>query len=96
MEDFVFDSKTSQPLAASFMDYCLPKADDVSFFGSGTHEVLTQLNPLGIKSGGEAGTTPALGCYMNALVDALKPLGIKYVEMPATPRRVWEAIQTSH
>jgi len=95
-EDFVFDSKTSQPLAASFMDYCLPRADDVPFFGSGTHEVLTQLNPLGIKSGGEAGTTPALGCYMNALVDALKPLGIIDIEMPATPRRVWEAIQMSH
>jgi len=93
VEDFVFDPETAQPLAASLMDYGLPRADDVPFFDTATHEVLTALNPLGVKSGGEAGTTPALGCYMNAVADALGPLGVKDVEMPATPLRVWQAIQ---
>ena len=56
------------------------------------HEVLTPMNPLGIRSGGEAGTTPAPGAILNAVVDALKEYGVRDVEMPATPLRVWEAI----
>lgn len=93
VEDFVFDPETGQPLAASLMDYGLPRAEDVPFFVTGTHEVLTKLNPLGIKSGGEAGTTPALGAYMNAVADALGPLGVVDVEMPATPHRIWQSIR---
>ncbi|MEK9685118.1 MAG: xanthine dehydrogenase family protein molybdopterin-binding subunit [Rhodospirillaceae bacterium] len=93
MEEFVFHPETAQPLSATFMDYCLPRADDVPFFISETHEVLTNMNPLGIKSGGEAGTTPALGCYMNAILDALTPFEVRDLRMPATPQRVWQAIR---
>jgi carbon-monoxide dehydrogenase large subunit len=92
-EDFVFDPKTGQPLTASLMDYCLPRASDMPFFETECHEVLTPMNPLGIRSGGEAGTTPAPGAILNAVVDALKDYGVRDVEMPATPLRVWEAIQ---
>jgi len=91
-EDFVFDPKTAQPLTATLMDYCLPRASDMPFFKTECHEVLTPMNPLGIRSGGEAGTTPAPGAILNAVVDALKEYGVRDVEMPATPLRIWEAI----
>jgi len=94
-EDFVFDPKTAQPLTASLMDYCLPRAIDMPFFATECHEVLTPMNPLGIRSGGEAGTTPAPGVILNAVVDALKEYGVRDVEMPATPHRIWQAIQGS-
>jgi carbon-monoxide dehydrogenase large subunit len=92
-EEFVFNPATAQPLAASLMDYALPHADEVPSFTSACHQTLTPMNPLGIRSGGEAGTTPALGAILNGIVDALKDLGVKDVEMPATPLRVWQAIQ---
>jgi len=92
-EDFVFDPKTAQPLTATLMDYCLPRAMDMPYFTTECHEVLTPMNPLGIRSGGEAGTTPAPGAILNAVVDALKDYGVRDVEMPATPLRIWEAIQ---
>lgn len=91
-EDFVFDPESAQPRTASLMDYCLPRADDMPFFTNECHEVLTPMNPLGIRSGGEAGTTPAPGAILNAVVDALKEYGVRDVEMPATPLRIWEAI----
>jgi len=75
------------------MDYCLPRAMDMPYFTTECHEVLTPMNPLGIRSGGEAGTTPAPGAILNAVVDALKDYGVRDVEMPATPLRIWEAIQ---
>lgn len=94
-EDFVFHPDTGQPLTASLMDYGLPRAADMPYFTTECHEVLTPMNPLGIRSGGEAGTTPAPGTILNAVVDALKDYGVRDVEMPATPRRIWEAIHGS-
>ncbi len=94
-EDFVFDPETGQPLTASLMDYCLPRAADMPFFVNECHEVLTPMNPLGVRSGGEAGTTPAPGVILNAVVDALKEYGVRDVEMPATSFRIWSAIQAA-
>ena len=77
----------------SFMDYCMPRADDLPFFATEGNEVITKGNPLGVKGGGEAGTTGALAVVMGAIVDALAPYGITELQMPATPERVWRAIQ---
>ncbi len=71
------------------MDYAMPRADNFPSFKIGFNEVLCKTNPMGIKGAGEAGTVGALGCVTNALVDALKDLGIRHVEMPATPERLW-------
>ena len=94
-EDFVFDPDTGQPLAATLMDYALPLAADMPNFTTECHEVLTPMNPLGIRSAGEAGTTPALGCILNGVVDALRGLGVKDVEMPASAHNIWKAIQAA-
>ena len=88
-----YDRQSGQMLSGSFMDYCMPRADDVPFFEITTNEVPTPTNPLGSKGAGEAGTVGALPAVMNAINDALKPLGIRHFEMPATPMRVWQAIK---
>jgi aerobic carbon-monoxide dehydrogenase large subunit len=92
-EDLTYDRETGQLLAGSFMDYAMPRADDVPMFEVDGYEVPTQVNPLGAKGVGEAGTVGALPALMNAVVDALSPLGVRHVDMPVTPARVWEAIQ---
>ena len=92
MEDFVYDSESGQALAGSFMDYCMPRADDLCLFDVESNPVPTATNPLGVKGAGEAGTVGALPVVMNAVVDALSPLGIRHIDMPATPERVWRAI----
>ena len=90
-----YDGETGQLLSASLMDYAMPRADDVPSFSTEISEVPSPTNPLGIRAGGEGGTTPALAAYVNAIVDALADLGVRHVEMPATPERVWRAIQDS-
>jgi len=95
MERCFFDEETAQPYAGSFMDYALPRADDMPFFSVTYHEVLSPQNPLGVKSGGESGTTPAPAVIINAVVDALYDLGVRDIEMPASPHRVWQAIQAT-
>ncbi len=92
LEDFVFDPDSGQALTASLMDYAMPHAADMPSFRTGVHEMLSPTNPLGIRSGGEAGTTPAPGAILNAVADALRPLGVDDVEMPATPHNIWQAI----
>jgi len=82
-------------LAASFMDYAMPRADDVPTFKTALSEVPSPTNPLGVRSGGEGGTTPALAAVINAIVDALSEFGVTHIEMPATPERVWRAIQAT-
>jgi carbon-monoxide dehydrogenase large subunit len=82
-----------QMLTASFMDYQMPRADEYPEFRLATREVPTAVNPLGAKGVGEAGTVGALGAAMNAINNALAPLGIRHFDMPATPGRVWAAIQ---
>jgi carbon-monoxide dehydrogenase large subunit len=91
-EQIVHDRETGQMLTASFMDYQMPRADDLPDFQLVTREVPTKVNPLGAKGVGEAGTVGALAAVMNAVNDALAPLGIRHFDMPATPNRVWAAI----
>lgn len=84
-----------QILTASFMDYGLPRATDVpdcELLAQGTP---TTNNPLGVKGAGEAGTIGALPCIMNAVINALAPLGVRHMDMPATPQRVWQAIRNA-
>ena len=92
MENTVYD-EAGQLIAGSYMDYTMPRADDVPSFAFGSHPVPAKTNPLGAKGCGEAGTTGALPAVMNAVVDALhREKGITHMDMPATAERVWEAL----
>jgi len=93
MERIVYERESGQLLTASFMDYAMPRAADLCNFDVGSNPVPTKLNPLGAKGAGEAGTVGALPVAICAVLDALAPLGVKDLEMPATPERVWRAIQ---
>src|SRR5947209_12110863 len=95
MEDIRFDPDSGQLLTGSFMDYAMPRADTLSAIDCEDHPVPTQTNPLGVKGAGEAGNVGALPAIGNALVNALSPLGIRHIEMPATPERLWRAMQAS-
>ena len=75
------------------MDYGLPRASDLPGLGFESHPVPARTNPLGAKGCGEAGCAGSLPAVMNALVDALSELGITHIDMPATPLRIWQAIQ---
>jgi carbon-monoxide dehydrogenase large subunit len=85
--------ESGQVLAGSFMDYAMPRANDVPFFDVDAHEVPTRVNPLGAKGVGEAGTVGALPALLNAVNDALAPLGVRHLDMPVSPERVWQAIR---
>ena len=93
LENCVYEPETGQLLTGSFMDYCLARADDLPSFKVALNEVPTPGNTLGVKGGGEGGTTPALGVVINAIVDALSPYGVRHIDMPATPEKVWRAIR---
>ena len=93
MENAHYDRESGQMLAASLMDYQLPRAADVPFFKTEISEIPATSHPLGLRPAGEGGTTPALGVAINAIVDALAEFGVEHVEMPATPLNVWRAIQ---
>jgi carbon-monoxide dehydrogenase large subunit len=93
MEDIRFDADSGQLVTGSFMDYAMPRADDLSAIEVKSNIVPTKTNPLGVKGAGEAGTVGALPAVANAIVDALAPLGVRHVEMPATPERIWRAIR---
>lgn len=95
LEQSYVDPSTGQPLCGSFMDYGMPRAGDVPHFATEIVEVLSPTNPLGIKAGGEGGTTPALSAVVNAVVDALRPLGVRDIKMPLTPFAVWQAIEAA-
>jgi aerobic carbon-monoxide dehydrogenase large subunit len=82
-----------QLLAASFMDYAMPRADILPSFTTAISEVPTPTNKLGVRGAGEGGTTGALGAVVNAVVDALAEFGVTHIEMPVTPERIWRAIQ---
>jgi carbon-monoxide dehydrogenase large subunit len=92
-EELSYDPTTGQLLAGSFMDYAMPRADDMPTFDVDSHEVPTAVNPLGAKGVGEAGTVGALPALLNAVNDALAPFGVRHLDMPVTPERVWRAIQ---
>ncbi|MEE2980150.1 MAG: xanthine dehydrogenase family protein molybdopterin-binding subunit [Pseudomonadota bacterium] len=91
-ERTVFDPATGQMLSGSFMDYTMPRADDMPPLATGTVEVPSLNNPLGVKGAGEGGTIGAPPAVMNAIIDALRPLGIDHLDMPATPEVVWRAV----
>src|SRR5262249_14235075 len=93
LEQCFYDARTGQLLSASFMDYAMPRADVLPFFDTGMSEVPTPTHPLGIRPAGEGGTTPALAVTINAIVNALREFGVRHVEMPATPERIWRAIR---
>jgi aerobic carbon-monoxide dehydrogenase large subunit len=94
-EHLVYDGGTAQLVTGSFMDYTMPRADDLPLFVVDSHEVPTKVNPLGAKGVGEAGTVGALPALMNAVNDALAPLGVRHLDMPVTPERVWRAISSA-
>ena len=95
LEECRYDAESGQLLSASFMDYAMPRADCFPEFDTALSEVPSTTHPLGIRAGGEGGTTPALAAAINAIVDALSALGVTHIEMPATPERVWRAIQAA-
>jgi len=92
-ESCAIEPRSGQPLSGSFLDYGMPRADNLPPFKTRIVEVLSPRNPLGIKAGGEGGTTPAPAVVVSAILDALAPLGVRDVEMPATPFAVWQAIR---
>jgi carbon-monoxide dehydrogenase large subunit len=95
MEEVAYDPESGQLLTGSFMDYCLPRADNFAAIEVLSRPVPTRLNPLGAKGAGEAGTVGALPAVMNAVLDALAPLGVTDLDMPATSEKVWRAIRAA-
>jgi carbon-monoxide dehydrogenase large subunit len=95
MEQVVYDGESGQLLTGSFMDYAMPRASDFCDIAIESSPVPTQLNPLGAKGAGEAGTVGALPAVVNAVMDALAPLGVRELDMPASPERVWQAIRAA-
>jgi len=91
-EHTVYD-EDGQLLTATFMDYAMPRADDIPMIDFHTEVIPSTANPLGMKGCGEAGTVGALGAVANAVQDALWPLGVRKVDLPFTPNRVWHMIQ---
>ncbi len=96
MENVAFDAESGQMLSASFTDYAMPRASDLPLhYELDFIDVPAKTNPLGVKGIGEAGCVGAPPAVMNAILDALRPRGVKHLDMPATPRRVWEALRNS-
>jgi carbon-monoxide dehydrogenase large subunit len=93
MEQVIWDRESGQLLTASFLDYAMPRADSLSDVEVKSNPVPTKFNPLGAKGAGEAGTVGAMPVVMNAIMDALAEVGVKELDMPATPDRVWRAMQ---
>jgi carbon-monoxide dehydrogenase large subunit len=93
MEHQVYDRNSGQLLTGSFMDYAMPKASVLPSIDTKMEEIACKTNPLGVKGIGESGTIGAPPTIINAIIDALKPLGVDKIDMPATPLRVWQTIQ---
>jgi carbon-monoxide dehydrogenase large subunit len=92
MEHVAFD-QDGQILSGSFMDYAMPRASDLPNLINQSNEILATTNPLGVKGVGEVGTVGALAAVVNAVVDALRPLGVDHVDMPITPARLWRVMR---
>jgi carbon-monoxide dehydrogenase large subunit len=95
LENAVYDEDSGQLLSGSYMDYAMPRADDLPSYKLGFTKTEPLHNPLGVKGCGEAGAIAAPPAVINAVIDALKPLGISSIDMPATSERVWQAIQSA-
>ena len=94
-EHTVYDGRLGQLLSGSFIDYALPRADDLPLLEITLAELPTTVNPLGVKGAGQAGCMAAPQTIINAILDALAPLGVAHIDMPATPERVWRAIRST-
>jgi carbon-monoxide dehydrogenase large subunit len=92
-EHVVYDRQSGQPLAASFMDYFMPRAGLIRGIRAEEHATPSKVSPLGVKGVGEAGCTASVPVLVAAVMDALRPLGVAHLEMPLTPARLWQAIQ---
>ena len=90
--DCVYDSASGQLLSGSFMDYCMPRADNLPKMTVSTHSTPSAHTPLGVKGCGEVGTIGSPAAVTNAVVDALSPYGVRHIDMPATPNRIWRHI----
>jgi carbon-monoxide dehydrogenase large subunit len=95
MENAVFDNSGGQLITGSFMDYAMPRADDMPLFKDAIHAVPATTNPLGVKGAGEAGTTAAIAAVMNAIADAIPGGAGAHLDMPATPEKLWQACQNA-
>jgi carbon-monoxide dehydrogenase large subunit len=95
LEHTVYDDASGQMLSGSFMDYTLPRAQDLPDFDITLSGVPTTANPLGVKGSGQAGAMASPQAIITAVLDALAPLGVTHIDMPATPERVWRAIRSS-
>ena len=94
-EATVYEPETGQLISGSFLDYAMPTAEQIPEVISELIEVPARTNPLGIKGIGESGTIGAPPTVVNAVLDALRPLGVEHIDMPMTPARVWNAIQAA-
>jgi carbon-monoxide dehydrogenase large subunit len=94
-EHAVYDRDTGQLVTGSFMDYWMPRADNMPSITFKTNEVRCNTNPLGVKGCGEAGTVGASPAYVNAMVNALSHLGVAHLDMPLTPLKIWNTIRQS-
>jgi aerobic carbon-monoxide dehydrogenase large subunit len=92
-ERCVYDPASGQLLSGSFLDYAIPRADDLPSISVTSRDVPSPTNPLGVKGAGEGGTVGAPAAVIHAILDALAPLGVTHIDMPATPERVWQAIR---
>ena len=90
LENTVYDKNSGQLITSSFMDYTMPRADDLPLMNIDTNEVLCKTNILGVKGAGEAGALVAPPVIISAIVDALKDYGITHIDMPATSEKLWE------
>jgi carbon-monoxide dehydrogenase large subunit len=95
LEECHYDIASGQVMTASFLDYAMPRADTFPHLATELSEVPSPTNRLGVRSGGEGGTTPALAAVVNAVVDALADFGVRHLEMPVTAERVWHAIEAA-
>jgi carbon-monoxide dehydrogenase large subunit len=94
-EQCVYDPASGQLLSGSFLDYAIPRADDLPTISVTSRDVPSPTNPLGVKGAGEGATVGAPGAVIHAILDALAPLGVTHIDMPATPARVWQAMQSA-
>ena len=94
-EHIVYDRDSGQPLSASFMDYCMPRAGKLREPRGEEHPTPSKVSPLGVKGVGESGCTASLPVLVGAVIDALRPLGIKHLDMPLTPSKLWHAMQAA-
>jgi len=94
-EKVVYDPETGQPLTATFMDYYMPRAGLIPGIRGEEHATKSTVSPLGVKGVGESGCTASIPVLVGAVLDAVRPLGVKQIEMPLTPSRVWGAIRAA-